>query len=97
MASKSSFALRLYSTRKAMLHAQLFKNVLRRLGASSFEIRVSLTDAFHGFAVIPLFPFECIGQNLVERICRGLPMTPGVVVQLRFAFGLDGNHLHGQM
>jgi hypothetical protein len=22
-------------------------------------------------------------------------MTPGVVVQLRFAFGLDGNHLHG--
>ncbi len=77
-----------------MLHAQLFKNFLGRLNASGFEIRVSLPDAFHGFAIVLLFPFERFGQNLIERIGRSLPMTPGVVIQLGFALRPDGNHLH---
>ncbi len=68
-----------------MLHAKLFKNFLGGLGAAGFEIRVSLPDAFHAFAVVLLFPFERFGQNLIERIGRSPPMTPGVVVQLGFA------------
>jgi hypothetical protein len=77
-----------------MLDAQLLKNFLGGLGATGFEIRASLPDAFHGFAVVLPFPFERFGQNLIERIGRSLPMTPGVVVQLGFSLGPDGNHLH---
>jgi len=94
MASKSRFALLVVLTRKAMLYAQLFKRLLRGLGAPCFHVFIALPDAFDGFPIIGPFPFEIRGQSLIQRVSYILSMPLGIVVQLRLAFRFDGYYIH---
>ena len=87
MASRSRFALEEVLTRKAILHAQLFKHFFGRLCPSSFHILVAISNAFDGLLKVQPFPLQSIGQHFVERNGRFLPVTLGIIVELGLPFG----------
>ena len=50
-----------------MLHAQFLERFLEWSYAPSLQIRVPLPDTFDGFRIVLPFPFERLGQHVVER------------------------------
>lgn len=77
-----------------MLPAQLLEGLPGGPGASCLYIRVSLTDTFDRFLIIPMFPCERFGQNLIQGGGGLLPVAPGVAVQLGLLLRSEGDHLH---
>jgi len=69
-----------------MLHAQLFERFLKRLRAPRSEVVVALPNPIDLFLIVLPFPLEGLGQDIVKRNNRFLPVALGVVVELGFAF-----------
>ncbi len=94
MLSKSASAAELYSTRKAMFPAKILMNFFSGPGASRHHVFISTANRLNRRLKILPFPFERIGQYLIERLGGRLPMTLSVIIELSFALGREGNHLH---
>jgi hypothetical protein len=77
-----------------MLLAEFLEDLFHGPGEARLEFRVSVPDAFDCFPIILPFPFECVGQDIIERGGGFLSVPLGVVVQLRFPFRTEGNHVH---
>ncbi len=69
-----------------MLHAQFLEKFVSRLRPSGLYVLITFQHGLYRFVVIPPFPFERIGQDIIESGGWVLPVPPGVVVQLCLAF-----------
>src|SRR3954447_2901626 len=71
----------------------------RRSGSSPsrFHLFARGEDACNCFVEFLAFPFECGGQNVIERRNRILSMSLRVLLQLGFTFGFDRHHIHGSL
>ena len=72
-----------------MLPPYLRKELGGGAGTSGSYIVIPLADAFRGLFEILALPFQIGGQRFIKRSGRILPMPLGVLLQLRFALGLE--------
>jgi hypothetical protein len=78
-----------------MLHAECLNRVLCRLCPASFRVLVAFANRFNSFKVVLLFLFEIGCKYIVERRRGVLPVPSSIVLQLRFSFRLERDHVHG--
>lgn len=77
-----------------MFPAQRLMNLFGEFGASGLRVFISTANRIDGRLKILPFPFECVGQHLIERLGRRLPVALSVIIQLSFALAREQNHLH---
>ena len=94
MAAMSPWARSDSSTRKAMLPRKLVEELVGWLCTTRLHVLVALADALNGLLVVLAFPFEILGQDLVECVSRALSTSARKILQLAQPFRLDWKRFH---
>jgi hypothetical protein len=94
MAAMSFWACADSSTRKSMLPRELVEELVGGYGATGLHVLVALADGFNGLLVVLAFPFEVLGQGIVECVSHALSSPTRQILQLGQSFRLDGKRFH---
>ena len=77
-----------------MLPGELVEKFVGGPGAIGLYILVALVDSFDGFLVVLAFPFEIIGQGIIEGLSSALPPSTGEFLELGQPFGFYWQRSH---
>jgi len=78
-----------------MLPRELVEELIGRFRATRLHILVAPANAFDRFLVVLTFPFEVVGEDIVEGIGRAFTASSCEFLELRQSFRSHGHCFHG--
>lgn len=77
-----------------MLPRELVKELFGGSGPTRLHVLKTLANAFNGFRVVLVFPFQIVCQGIIQSVGGALPAPASKLLQLRQSVRLQGKRFH---